>query len=124
MNIQALTDYVNSCNIPADKKTYIMSYVTGYMEYRNKLNTTERIAKDNHCVDVVLGAIEAYKNEIDKNKLSTILRDTLAKSADDIGQIAENAKSALDFFTNPYTMVLIVFAVVAFVLWWYIIRKG
>jgi len=117
MDTKAITDFILASKIPKDKKDYVIKFIGDYAIYRDKLSPEKRITEDARISNIIMSAVEAYKDEIDRGKLSVMLKDAFNKSVTDILEPARNIKDSLFFLTRPY--ILIPITVVVVVLYFY-----
>ena len=117
MDTKAITDFILASKISRDKKDYVIKFIGDYATYRDKLSPEKRITEDARISNIIMSAVEAYKDEIDRGKLSVMLKDAFNKSVTDILEPARNIKDSLFFLTRPY--ILLPIAVVVVVLYFY-----
>jgi hypothetical protein len=119
---QDIKDFVNRSNLKHDQRTIIFDLLDHYEARRPQIDPAKLAAEDKRISDIILGAVAAYKQDIDYNKFSTILRDSMQKTAQDIGKIAQNVKSAVGFFSSPAVLVILVLAIIAVIVYVKVIK--
>jgi hypothetical protein len=114
--------FVNNSGLESENKKVIFDLLDHYAIRRNSIDPSKLAAEDLRIKNLILGAVAAYKQEIDYNRLDIMLVDTFKKTGQDIEQITANVKSAVNFFSSPIVLVLIVIGIIVIVVYVKVIR--
>jgi hypothetical protein len=118
MDYNQLRAFVSGSDIPGDKKSYVLSVIDNHVQAIKFYTDPDKIAaRDKALASSVRGAVAAYLDEKEANKLSTILKGTVRLTAEELSKPFAGIWDSLKFLTNP--VVLVILVLVIFGAWYY-----